>query len=124
MAVTALYAGLLAPIFLILSFRVIAVRRGAKIALGDAGDPVLLRRMRAHANFAEYVPFCLVLIGLAESTGAPLVVLHGLGIVLLAGRLSHAIGVSRHPETFAWRVGGMIVTFSVIGVAAIFCLLQ
>ena len=51
MPVTALYAGLLAPLFLFLSARVIAARRGAQTALGDGGDPALLRRMRVQANF-------------------------------------------------------------------------
>ena len=37
MPITALYAGLLAPLFLLLSVRVIRQRRGVKVAVGD-GD--------------------------------------------------------------------------------------
>jgi uncharacterized membrane protein YecN with MAPEG domain len=122
MPITALYASLLALIFLALSVRVIGFRRVVRIGLGDGGDTALLRRVRVHANFAEYVPLCLILIGLAESLRAPSLLLHGLGGLLLAARMSHAFGVSRQPETFAWRVAGMAGTLTVLGLAAAFCL--
>ena len=121
MPITALYASLLALIFLVLSVRVIGLRRVVRIGLGDGGD-VALRRVRVHANFAEYVPLCLILIGLAESLRAPPVLLHGLGGLLLAARISHAYGVSRQPETFAWRVSGMVGTLTVLGLAVGVCL--
>ncbi len=122
MPITALYASLLALIFLVLSVRVIGLRRVVRIGLGDGGDAALLRRVRVHANFAEYVPLCLILIGLAESLRAPPVLLHGLGGLLLAARISHAYGVSRQPETFAWRVSGMVGTLTVLGLAVGVCL--
>jgi len=122
MPITALYASLLALIFLVLSVRVIGLRRVVRIGLGDGGDDALLRRVRVHANFAEYVPLCLILIGLAESLRAPPVLLHGLGGLLLAARISHAYGVSRQPETFAWRVSGMVGTLTVLGLAVGVCL--
>ena len=123
MLITALYAGLLAPLFIFLSLRVIRRRRGAKVAVGDGGDPLLLRRMRVHANFAEYVPFALLLMALAESLHTWPLVMHLLGIVLLAGRLLHAYGVSQPKETFAFRVTGMAATFSVMGAAAAACII-
>ncbi|MEN9842262.1 MAG: hypothetical protein RLZZ612_91 [Pseudomonadota bacterium] len=33
-----------------------------RVAVGDGGHPELLRAMRVHANFAEYVPLSLGLI--------------------------------------------------------------
>jgi uncharacterized membrane protein YecN with MAPEG domain len=65
MPITALFAGLLAPLYIVLALRVIGSRRSARVALGDGGDPALTRRMRVHANFAEYAPFTLLLMGLA-----------------------------------------------------------
>ncbi|AVO47401.1 MAPEG family protein [Phreatobacter cathodiphilus] len=121
MPITALYAALLALLFVVLSVRVIGFRRAVRIGLGDGGDTALLRRVRVHANFAEYAPFCLVLIGLAESLRAPALLLHALGALLLAARFSHAYGVSRQPETFFFRVAGMVGTLTVIGVAAAVC---
>lgn len=122
MAITAFYAGLLAPLFLVLAVRVIGARRDARIAVGDGGDPDLLRRMRVQANFAEYVPIALVLMALAESLRTDAWLLHGLGIALLAGRIVHACGMSQARERFAFRVSGVAMTFGVLAVAAIACL--
>jgi hypothetical protein len=122
MRVTALDSGLLALLFLALSFRVIFARRDARIAIGDGGSDLLRRRMRVHANFAEYAPFALVLIGLAESLGNPALLLHGLGLGLLAGRIAHAYGVSQEPEPLIFRQFGMILTFAVIGITAALCI--
>ncbi len=75
--------------------------------------------MRAQANFAEYVPFALVLMALAEAGGTPGWIIHPLGAALVAGRAAHAWGITRDREDFRFRVGGMIATFSVIGCAAV-----
>ncbi len=122
MPITALYASLLAPLFLYLAFRVIRVRRTIRVAIGDGGNAGLLRAMRVHANFAEYVPMTLVLIGLAESLQTKHWLLHAMGLALLAGRIVHAAGVSRTHENFALRVTGIATTFTVLGVAAVACL--
>jgi uncharacterized protein len=119
MPITAFYAGLLAPLFILLAVRVIRHRRGAKVAVGDGGDATLLRRMRVHANFAEYVPFALLLMTLAESLHAPNLLLHVLGLALVVGRLCHAYGVSQMKEPLNFRVIGTATTFTVIGVAAV-----
>lgn len=119
MSVTPLYAGLLALLFVLLSVRVIGARRAAKVAIGDGGDKALLRRMRVQANCAEYVPVALLLLALAELQRLPGPLLHGLGLMLLTGRLIHAVGVSQEHEPFALRVGGMAMTLTVIVVAAL-----
>ena len=119
MLLTAVYAGLLAMVFLVLSVRVIGARRAARVSIGDGGEKNLLRRMRVHGNFAEYAPFTLLLMFLAETQGAPVSVLHGIGIMLLIGRLLHAIGLGSDPENFRLRVGGMALTFTALGLGAI-----
>jgi uncharacterized membrane protein YecN with MAPEG domain len=106
----------------VLAIRVIAMRRSARVAVGDGGDAELRRRMRVQANFAEYVPFALLLLALAEGLGSPGWMIHALGLALLAGRLSHAWGMSQPREVFGFRVGGMVATFSVILLAALLCL--
>ena len=121
MPITAFYAALLAGLFIFLSVRVIAQRREASVEVGAGDSPELLRRMRVHANFAEYVPFALLLIALAESLKAPSIELHVLGLALLAGRIIHAYGLSQTPHILRYRVLGMATTFSVIGVAALTC---
>ncbi len=122
MPITALYAGLLAPLFVLLSIRVIARRRASQIGIGHGEDQALLRRIRVHANFAEYVPMALLLMALAESLLASGVLLHALGAALIAGRLLHAAGVSQTRENLTLRVAGMSLTFTVIGVAALACI--
>ena len=122
MPITAFYAALLAILFLILSFRVIGVRRGQRVEIGDGGDKELLRRMRVHANFAEYAPLALVLLALAESLKTPSLMLHAVGLALLVGRIIHAIGLSQTPHIMPLRVGGMVLTFAAILAAAVFCL--
>jgi uncharacterized protein len=117
--VTAFWAALLAPVCLWLSMRVIGLRRRLKVGIGTGGQPALERAMRAQANFAEYVPFALVLIALAEAGGTPGWISHPLGAALVAGRIAHGWGITREKEDFRFRVGGMIATFSVIGCAAL-----
>jgi len=114
MPITALYAALLAVLLLVLSFRVIFVRMSEKVNLGDGGKPALEQRIRAHGNFAEYTPLCLILIGLAESLHAPSLALHGLGAALLIGRILHGYGISRTPQFIPGRFIGMNLTFLVL----------
>ncbi len=114
--VTALYAGLFAFGFIWLSIRVVTMRRRYHLALG-ASHRLVERAVRAHGNFSEYVPFALLLLALCEMNRLPDWGLHGLGVALLAGRASHAYGISREPEVLKWRVFGTSLTFTVIGVA-------
>jgi uncharacterized protein len=122
MPVTALYAALLAPLLILLSVRVIRLRRSVLVALGDGGDATLQRAMRVHANFVEYAPFALVLLALAESLTSPQWLLHAAGILLLSARFAHAYGVSQTHEQFVFRVTGMALTFTTIGLLAVVCM--
>ena len=56
MRITSFYSALLALLFCALSLRTLLLRRKLRVAVGDAGNLQLLRAMRVHANFAEYVP--------------------------------------------------------------------
>ena len=115
--VTALYAGLLGLYFVWLATRVIKARRVHRVALGT-DHRLVQRAARAHGNFAEYVPFALLMLALCEINGLPDWALHVLGVVLLVGRVLHATGIAREPEDFKWRVLGTSLTFTVMGVAA------
>ena len=70
MTILPVYASLLALLFVYLSIRTIRARRGLRIGLGHAENPAMLRAMRVHANFAEYVPIALLLISFVESSAA------------------------------------------------------
>jgi uncharacterized protein len=120
--VTALYAAILALLFFYLSVTVIGQRRKSQASLGTGNDAQLERVVRVHANFAEYVPFALLMIFFVEGASYPAWTIHALGVLLLAGRASHAYGVSRSPENFRFRVTGMALTFTVLLTCAGFLL--
>ena len=119
MTVVPVYAALCGLLLILLSVRVIRQRRRSKVALGDAGKPEMQRAMRVQANFSEYAPLALLLLALAELQGLDPLILHGLGLSLLLGRLLHAFGVAREPENFGFRVAGMVLTFAAIGAASL-----
>jgi hypothetical protein len=121
-AIVPAYAALLALLFVALSLRVIGARRSGKVAIGAGGDAGLERCMRVHANFAEYAPFALLLLALAELRGAPAFLLHALCLALLIGRAAHAWGVSNPKEDFRFRVFGMAATFTVMLLTALLLL--
>lgn len=108
---TSIIAAVLTLIFVKLSFAVIGLRRKNRVGLGSGGHEDLERAIRAQANFAEYVPFGILLIACLELNGAPwwLVVIPG--IALIIGRLIHAVGINEPPPNFYKRVLGMKFTF-------------
>ena len=116
------YAAILALLYVGLSVRTLRLRRKLRIAIGDAGNQAMLRAMRVHSNFAEYVPLTLLLLAFVEGTGAHPFFVHVLSLALLAGRASHAFGVSQLKENYAYRVFGMAMTLSTIGIAALYLL--
>ncbi|HEX5864881.1 MAG TPA: MAPEG family protein [Casimicrobiaceae bacterium] len=123
MFVTPLYAGLLALWFLVLSWRVIQ-RRGKGTYLGDGGDQALLRVIRGHANFAEYVPLALLMMGFLEVSRYSIYVLHVLGIVLFVARLLHGYALSFTEHFSFGRLWGSTLTFIVLAIEAVLCIYQ
>src|SRR3954469_23952350 len=117
--ITALYAGLLGLLMLILAFRVVAVRRTTAIGLGDSGNALLFSRIRIHGNAAEYVPIALLLMLLFELNGGSARWLHVFGVALLVGRLAHVQGLSQSTGTSAGRLVGNVLTWTVILILAV-----
>lgn len=118
MYVTPLYSAILGLILLVLSVRTLRLRRELRIPIGDQGSPAMLRAMRVQANFVEYVPITLLLIFMLEMQGGSLFVVNLLCLVLLTGRIVHAVGVSQVAEDYRLRVFGMAMTFASLGLAA------
>lgn len=115
LTIAPLYAAVLALFFVFLSFTVIRGRASEKVSLGDGGSPLVERRMRAHANFAEYVPFTLLLIAFFELRGDGIELrVHVLCLLLVAGRLAHAYGVGSAAQRMPFRMAGMIMTFAAL----------
>ncbi len=109
--VTSIIAAVLTCIFIKLSFAVIGLRRKNKVGLGSGGHEDLERAIRAQGNFAEYVPFGIILVACLELNGAPWWLVAILGITLIIGRLIHAVGMNVPPPDFSKRKLGMQFTF-------------
>ena len=92
------------------------------MAIGTRGNVRLERAMRVHANFAEYVPFALLLAAFIEMQSRPAWLIHLLCLALLIGRVVHAFGVSQEHENYRLRMTGMATTFAVFAVIALLLL--
>ena len=123
MFVTPLYAGLLTLWFVLLSVRVMNLRRRG-LAFGDSGDIGVTRIIRAQANFAEYVPLALLLMGFLEVSRHSIYLLHALGVLLVVARLFHGLALSFGWQVPFGRVAGATLTFTVLVIEAILCLYQ
>lgn len=116
--VSAFYAGLNALILIWLVFEVVRLRRSRSISLGDGGDDEMGKVLRGHANAAETMPMALILLTLAELTGAPGVALHLAGVVFTAGRLMHALHFTGRAGS-NFRPLGMVATLTATAVLAL-----
>ena len=112
--ITSIIASALTIILIKLSFAVIGLRRKNKVGLGSGGHDDLERAIRAQGNFAEYVPFGIILIACLELNGAPWWLVAIPGITLIIGRLFHAKGINEPPPNFSNRVRGMKFTFNTL----------
>lgn len=122
MWITPYYAAVFALFFFALSALTGLKRRKYKVALGSGQHPELERAIRVHGNFAEYVPFALLLIYFIEMQTGWVLPVHALALVLLLARLLHAYGVSHVQENLKFRMAGMMLTFSVINGSALLLL--
>jgi uncharacterized membrane protein YecN with MAPEG domain len=102
----------LAVVNLWLSIRTGQARQVAKVSVGDGDNPLLKARMRAHANFIEYVPMALILMALIETFGGKGQLLWLFGIALVIGRLLHPFGMER-PSPNPFRITGILLTYLV-----------
>lgn len=109
--VTLLCAGLLGLLMLALLWPIVRTRRGERIGLGHGGNAELLRRIRVHGNFIEYVPFGLVLLALLELGGLARWAVAVLGGTLVTARVLHAVGLSRSPGASFGRFWGTLLTW-------------
>ncbi len=107
-----------AIIYLALSIIVIKARHKSGAAYGLTDDRSFNSKIRAHGNFSEYTPICLILLltlSLEELT--PLY--FGLiCFIFILGRVFHAVGLiyfeQQNQPSFIYRQIGMALTFATI----------
>jgi uncharacterized membrane protein YecN with MAPEG domain len=107
---TLVTTGVLALLFFVHSLRTINARRDTKTNLGDGGNDTMLRRIRTHGNFAEYVPFLMFMLFLLETSGVPALVLGAFSASVVLGRCLHAYGLYSPATPGKARVLGMQLT--------------
>ena len=133
--ITFLVASILGVIFVYLSISVTVQRRRTHVSLGDdvgptkdgqrSSDTPLLVAIRSQANFEEYVPFSLILLGLIEAHGFRTEVVQVLGGALVLARLMHPIGMGQPVPNF-FRAGGILLQWLVLLVMSVlgaYCIL-
>jgi uncharacterized membrane protein YecN with MAPEG domain len=125
--ITALYIVLNAAIMLALAINVIRMRYRTRTRFGDAGNPQMMRAMRAHGNNTEYVPIALIILLLMHSLGGGLRLIHAVGLPLTVGRILHGLGFLEHGHETSTghsylRRSGMILTLLAIVIGILGCL--
>jgi uncharacterized membrane protein YecN with MAPEG domain len=108
---TALWTGLHLILLLVLSLLVVRQRRKHKVALGDGGVPELAQAIRAFGNATEYVPSALIGLAVLAIVEASPLAIHITGLVLFAGRVLHAVGLSRSGAATFPRALGILFTW-------------
>jgi uncharacterized membrane protein YecN with MAPEG domain len=120
--VTALYAGAIGVLLLVLAGLVSRLRRSRKVGLGDGGDRDLQRAIRVHGNAVEWAVPGVLLLLVAELNRADPLLLHACGLAIVAGRVLHAFGLSRRSGTSFGRFFGSALSWTAVLVLAAWCL--
>lgn len=110
--VTSALAGAAALFLVLLSYPVATHRRKARLSAGDGGDEVFNRKVRAQANFIEYVPLAIIAIGLLEMNAFPQIWVCALAAALAVARVLHAIGLIWN--VIIGRMLGALLTFATL----------
>ncbi len=115
-----IYAGLLGMLLVILSFNVmynwVRVTGG-----GQETDRDMRRAERILSSFVEYVPLSLILLVLIELNGAPTLVIHVLGTMLVSARVMHAYGSNQIFGAGILRFLGSQLTFLMLMIESLAC---
>ena len=102
-----------------LSVRIGRVRTTEKISIGDGGNDLLARRMRAQLNFAENTPLVLILIAAIELTGKGGAWLLPIGGIYALGRVAHGIGMDGTAFGQGRMIGTLITMLTSLGLAVV-----
>ncbi len=102
-----------------LAMRIGNVRRAEKVSIGDGGNDLLARRMRAQLNFAENTPWVLALTAAIEISGKGA---HWLPYVVAAymiGRVAHGLGMDGTGFAVGRAIGTATTMLAQLGLAIV-----
>jgi uncharacterized protein len=121
--ITLTIAGAAALLNIWLARRVGQMRLTHKVSIGDGGNEALIARMRAQANFIEYTPFVLILIGLIELAEGSRLWLWIVGVAYVLARIAHGFGMDRpRPDPLRLRMIGIVVTALILAGLAVYAI--
>lgn len=106
-----------------LALRTVRARLAAKVWHGDGENPLLMRRMRAQANFGESAPFVLVLVAGIDFSGRGGGWLPIVGAIYLLARIAHAIGMDLPEKSPLRAIGFATSMLTLLGLAAMAALI-
>ena len=112
-------AASLALVNIWLSMRIGKVRQSEKISIGDGGNDLLSRRMRAQLNFAENTPLVLILIAAIEIAGRGGMWLKAVGAIYALGRVAHGIGMDGGSLERGRMIGTIVTMLTLLGLAVV-----
>lgn len=124
--ITSLYLGINILLFITLAINVIRIRQTQKVSLGDGGREDLMRATRAFGNNAEYLAVVFILLMLLELYHTSPVILHLLGAFFTLGRITHALAITGQAgkNAMLFRVGGMVITLTVLALGAVYLIIK
>lgn len=111
--VSALTAGVLIVMQMVLMLAVILARRRNRQSLGDGGNPDMLIAIRRHGNFAENAALFIAGFALLELTDGNRPALEIMCAIFVLARISHAIGLSMPTTVNRFRLAGIVATVGV-----------
>ena len=113
--ITAIYAALLGVMMIVLRTQVSILRGKTGISIMHGDNMNLAESMRRHGNFIENVPMALILMAFAETMAAPAMMVHAMGVALIAGRVIHVTGIDHtRPAAPARIIGGILSTLPIL----------
>src|SRR5262249_9800460 len=106
-------------LLLVLSMLVVRQRRRHRVELGDGQIPELTHAIRAFGNASEYAPGGLAALVALALVGASAWLVHAIGLMLFAGRVTHAVALARSGEASLPRAVGILLTWIAYLAAAV-----
>lgn len=127
---TTIFASLFTIFYIFLSFRVGYFRGSPVMRLifrmdDKINETKLVRNVRSHGNFSEYVPLFLILLLILEiKNETPFLYLLITCLIFLYSRLAHAICFSFYEFNPFLRISGMLFTYLGLAMLSFFLIYQ
>ena len=112
--ITGFYTGMLGLIMIVLQVLVVVARARNDTLFGSGGKIEMLLPMRRHGNFIETVPFILILMMMVEMMNYAPWILHAFGLLLMASRLFHFVGLNQSSGVSKGRLAAGLITMGLV----------